>query len=339
VSLSFYDEIIINGSGLKLDNAQYVQGKNAGGTYQNLIGLDASSNLSLYGGKAIIDSSGRLGVGITSSLAGILHLKGGAPQLVIEGTSTDAEINFRNSVVTDTYIDAASATLVFYIHNGSTPTVTMKDGLVGIGVSPAKALDVSSSDAIPIKMNSTNANGGYFDVYSSGTEIVNFGAAKAIGFGGTSAATDGGFFGINNLWIGTGASLFITVNTSQKAIMNSSGNWRWLNYGAGTLVTDASGNITASSDARLKDIQGPFQRGLEALCRVTPIRYRYNARSGLETAGVYVGFAAQDVLTAVPEAVGQDADGYYTLQDRPLIAALVNAVQELSARLTALEAA
>jgi len=67
-----------------------------------------------------------------------------------------------------------------------------------------------------------------------------------------------------------------------------------------------------------------------------------------------VGFIAQEVLDAVPEAVGQyrtsevEVDGkktkkrekaeLLTLSDRPLIAALVNAVKELKAENDALSA-
>ena len=68
-----------------------------------------------------------------------------------------------------------------------------------------------------------------------------------------------------------------------------------------------------------------------------------------------VGFVAQEVLTVVPEAVGQfrtvevdDEKGkrtkkrenaeLLTLSDRPLIAALVNAVKELKAENDALSA-
>ncbi len=43
----------------------------------------------------------------------------------------------------------------------------------------------------------------------------------------------------------------------------------------------------------------------------------------------YAGFSAQDVQDVLPEAVSEDSRGYLTLSDRPIIAALVNAVKEL----------
>ena len=48
----------------------------------------------------------------------------------------------------------------------------------------------------------------------------------------------------------------------------------------------------------------------------------------METGHTYAGFSAQDVQKAIPEAVGENQEGYLTLSDRPIIAALVNAVKE-----------
>ena len=51
-----------------------------------------------------------------------------------------------------------------------------------------------------------------------------------------------------------------------------------------------------------------------------------------------VGFYAQNVQSAIPEAVGSDNKGFLTLSDRPIIAASVNAIKELNAKNEALEA-
>lgn len=72
--------------------------------------------------------------------------------------------------------------------------------------------------------------------------------------------------------------------------------------------------------------------------KLTPISYHWNDISGLDKSTQYSGFSAQNVQTAIPEAVGSSTSGYLTLQDRPLIAAVVNAIKELSAKLDALEA-
>ena len=80
----------------------------------------------------------------------------------------------------------------------------------------------------------------------------------------------------------------------------------------------------------MKNISGSFDRGLDAIVNLSPKVYRWNEASGLNTADVNVGLIAQEVLPYIPEAVSEK-DGRYTMSDRPIIAALVNAVKELKA--------
>ncbi len=103
--------------------------------------------------------------------------------------------------------------------------------------------------------------------------------------------------------------------------------------GAGTVVSDASGNLSVSSDVRLKNVTGEFHRGLNALQNIQPIQYRWKEKSGMETKGVYTGFSAQNVQANIPEAVKENSKGYLTLDDRPIMATLVNAIQELTTQL------
>lgn len=132
---------------------------------------------------------------------------------------------------------------------------------------------------------------------------------------------------------------------SERLRIGPTGLLRAFAYGAGTLTTDAAGNITASSDERLKTDITAFSRGLDDITRITPISYRWSALSGLDQMTVYSGFSAQDVEAAIPEAVGAGADGYLSVDLRPIVAALVNAVKtlqmkndELAARVAAMEA-
>ena len=47
----------------------------------------------------------------------------------------------------------------------------------------------------------------------------------------------------------------------------------------------------------------------------------------------YAGFSAQNVQLAIPEVVGTDPQGFLTLQNRPLVAASINAIKELNHKL------
>lgn len=109
-------------------------------------------------------------------------------------------------------------------------------------------------------------------------------------------------------------------------------------YGAGALTTDSSGNVTATSDRRIKRKVRPFRRGIDAINQLAPVLHGYTKKSGLDQSrNDYAGFIAQNVQEAIPEAVGQMSDGMLTLSDRPIIAALVNAVQELSRQVSELK--
>lgn len=125
-------------------------------------------------------------------------------------------------------------------------------------------------------------------------------------------------------------------NTATPAITinNATGTGLQFNgYGSGAVTSDGSGNLSITSDETLKDIQGPFTAGLSELLHVHPIRYKWKPESGMETEHEYAGLGARNVRDAIPLAAGQNRDGTLTLQDRALLAALVNAVQELEQRI------
>jgi hypothetical protein len=126
-------------------------------------------------------------------------------------------------------------------------------------------------------------------------------------------------------------------------------------YGAGTLTTDSSGNITATSDARAKDTISVFTTGLASVRQLQPKKYSWKPETGLNPDDINVAIYAQDLIAAgIPEAVStqrteetKDASGklvrhrvpsaYYSVSDRVVISALINAVKELAAKNDALE--
>ena len=116
--------------------------------------------------------------------------------------------------------------------------------------------------------------------------------------------------------------------TTPTAQLTTTGTVRFSTFGAGTLQTDALGNLSLSSDERLKNIEGEFTRGIDALRLITPITYEWKESSGFDTSTLYAGFSAQNIQEAIPEAVGVGSNGFLTLSDRPILAALVNAAKE-----------
>ena len=125
---------------------------------------------------------------------------------------------------------------------------------------------------------------------------------------------------VGNVGIGT---------STPSAQLTTTGTVRFAAFGAGTLQTDASGNLSVSSDERLKDVQSNFTKGLEALALINPIQYTWKPTTGYDTANVYTGFSAQNIQDALPEAIGKNADGYLSLSDRPLLATVINAIKQI----------
>jgi hypothetical protein len=101
---------------------------------------------------------------------------------------------------------------------------------------------------------------------------------------------------------------------------------------------------TAVSDARLKTQIKPFRSGLAAILQLHPSLYHMNPEgqkiTGLDANVEQAGFIAQDVRQAIPAAVGietEDGTDYLTVKDRPIIAALVNAIHEQQAEIEQLK--
>lgn len=117
--------------------------------------------------------------------------------------------------------------------------------------------------------------------------------------------------------------------TGNILVIAGDGSTQMPKYGAGAATFDASGNITSVSDERLKNIQGFYSGGLKELMNVNPISYKWNEKSGMELKHDYIGFSAQNIQSALGEnAIGINRDGYLSIQDRAILAALVNAVKE-----------
>ena len=102
-----------------------------------------------------------------------------------------------------------------------------------------------------------------------------------------------------------------------------------------------------SSDARIKTVLGDYSTGLAAIKQLSPVRYSFNGNDEDHDADgeEYIGLVAQDVEPIMPEMVtqttghidGQRVTDLRMLDTTALIYALVNACQELSARIEALE--
>jgi len=230
--------------------------------------------------------------------------------------------------------------LATYSNRATTAGITIDTtGNVGIGTtSPMASLSVAGTGSSgvniggffgsgygAISLNATaDATNYHFlagNTVTDNTLYINRTSGGAIQFRENGGATP-------QMIIASGGNIGIGT-TTPTAQLHTTGTVRFSNFGAGTLTTDASGNVSVSSDERLKNVDGDFTRGLSAVLKLSPISYHWNATSELDQTTQYAGFSAQNVQQAIPEAVGENPNGYLSLNDRPVLAAVVNAVKEL----------
>lgn len=252
---------------------------------------------------------------------------GNLPQKI---SSTKLKFNPSTGLLTTTLLDidkSATPTLQFKISG------TNKGSLYDNG--SVTALDSGSTPIVTMRVNGSGAF--YADSTSCNFNLASYFAAT---IEATSLNLTGTAVPSNGMNRSAANTLSRYTNGTIRETLSSAGAFRWHNYGAGTLTTDASGNITATSDIRIKNNIRPFERGLDAILTLEPILHGYTVESGLDqTKTDYAGFIAQNIQKAIPEAVSEmnDEDKHLTVSDRPIIAALVNAVKELTARLQKME--
>jgi hypothetical protein len=294
-------------------------------------------------------ATGNVGIGTTNPTT-LLHVYGGAVTATLQSTTNTAQLDLTNTGTTARF-QAANNDLAISL-GGSERMRINSSGNVGIGTtSPVTVLHTysglyptfetsSAGNSLFITAPSQNAAAISSEILFSTSPNVRSSASglirlQAIQTATTSVAADfaigtnsGGNLsekvrvtGQGNIGIGT---------STPTAQLSTTGTVRFSNFGAGTLQTDANGNLSVSSDERLKNIQGTFARGLTEIELINPILYKWKPETGYDVSSTYAGFSAQNVQSAIPEAVGQDGHGYLTLQDRPLIAAAVNAIKSIA---------
>jgi len=137
----------------------------------------------------------------------------------------------------------------------------------------------------------------------------------------------------------------VTSGSNWFGWYNSGGTTYFYNPAVGNIasINSATGAYTALSDeAKKKDFESS-DIGLDAILALQPKLFRMATDEADRPK--QLGFIAQEVKDHIPQAyveeTSQDVSGedatYIGINDRPIIAALVKAVQELSARITELE--
>ena len=94
----------------------------------------------------------------------------------------------------------------------------------------------------------------------------------------------------------------------------------------------ATGDITGTSDERLKENIEVIDKALDRVLKIKGITYTDKGTTNKRT-----GVVAQDVLEVLPEAVKTDKDGYHSVAYGKLIGLLVEAIKEQQLKIRNLE--
>lgn len=150
--------------------------------------------------------------------------------------------------------------------------------------------------------------------------------------GGLNTSQQYGNMGAGNYSSGANIEAGLSAN---NAMQNAAGQQNLLNLlGSGIGAYGTYAGLAAMSSKRFKHDITPLADGLETIDALEPVRFKWNK----DDAGD-VGFIAEEIGKAIPEAVVLDDEGIPVAikTEMQVMAHLVGAVQELSARVKELE--
>jgi hypothetical protein len=300
------------------------------------------------------NTNGRLGLGTTTP-GGTLDVKGGAAvNNTIYLTNGNAG-NYGNIIQARDSAGTLNASLIFssldnsiLFNQGSSNTERARfdtNGRFGIGTSspssfttfPSKLVVGSGSGTESITIYSGTSSEGNL-IFADGTA----GTAQYMGLVRYDHADNGMKFYTN------GGTLRMTLSSTGGMSVGTASD-----PGVGAIY--ATGNITAFfSDKRLKTVSGKIENALDKVAKLSGVYYTFNdtAKSfGYDSDEEQVGVIAQEVEAVLPQIVkaapfdldennnSKSGENYKTVQYDKLVPLLIEAINELQAKVKALETA
>lgn len=298
--------------------------------------------------RMIIDSAGNVGIGVVSPTAplDVLGLAGNAVAVNVRGRAAD------NIGVT------------LFAENGGAETARLQAGPSSLLISKAGnnpiALNTNGSERVRI----TGAGRTGFGTTAPDTDIHLYRASGSTEAKVESASLANGELSAASIWGGARTAQLMVykhsgiANPAAAIRLDEQDNTAVYLWSDDTSVFRISSTIThigttsgtvvgtQTSDARLKDISAdPFPYGLSDILAIEPLAFTFKND---QAQVAHIGFSAQQVQPIVSEAVydtdeviagePEGAPTKLAMDYTALVPVLVKAIQELEARVAALEA-
>ena len=338
----------------------FVLGNNNGGDSNSGLGYNAlnanstgSNNTAMGVDALLINTTGTNNTAVGFNALATINQGSNNTGIGVDTATTSTLISNATAIGYKAIVGGSNCVVLGSINgvNGATSSVN-----VGIGtISPATALEVVDGNAITSSTGEGNIN-----VMTNGPQAIDAGGSITLGGTSTDAGTTFRTFGTiegrkaNSTTASNLGYLIFKTNSGvlgERMRITSSGD-----VGIGTAAPGGqfelslnegrkptSNTWTIPSDARLKNVNGIYEKGLAEILQLKPIRYNYK-NTDKRTFDPKVldkeayGFLAQEVQPLFPEAVGTDPDGYLNFDLHPILIASVNALKELDSKNKELQA-
>lgn len=217
----------------------------------------------------------------------------------------------------------------------------------GVTRSTTRAADLSAGNAAGsftfVESGATQADTGWVCTADTGSAEIGIDALSFTQFSGTGALElgnnmlyDGPVLRIVDSPLFVGAvtaatgSIFGNITVADGSITTSGDAISFGNAGLTTSGVISATQITATSDARLKEDVTTITGGLDLVGRLRGVRFEWKDPAVREEGGSQMGVIAQETEMVLPELVRTDANGMKSVDYDKISAVLIEAMKELS---------
>ena len=295
--------------------------------------------------RMTIDSGGNIGIGTTNPLVA-LDVRGSIYSSSFVGIGTTNALVTGDSFCIAKSAGSIAARFETYSSTANVSNVVLYRSLSDtIGIGSTTTSGTSLGQLVFQGVRTDNARGAAGYVY-----CIQDAASTASGCPSTLYLTTHSGSGYNNAVL-TSAGHFGIGTTSPTDDLHVIGSAKISTLsGSGTraVYSDSTGVLTnTSSDARMKQDVEILSYGLQHILLLRPVSFNWctkyeedgeiiNLQDDLGTQRE-IGLIAQEVQDVIPEVIGMNEDETLSLDYPKLVAVLINAVKELTARVDALE--